>query len=112
MWFQVVQHMKELAARVPRPKTSEFNHFAAIVNRRGQILATGFNSGHEHAEMAVIRRFALRTRQPFTQVHKPALSRQAARRPVPVTPAPRAPRKDLKGVVKAGQKGARHQAAP
>jgi len=75
MWSSVVRQMTERAARIPRAATSQFNHFAAVVNRRGQILATGFNSGTEHAEEAVIRHFSTRIHQPYVQRHKPALPR-------------------------------------
>lgn len=70
MWRSVLQRLLTLARQVPRSPDSRFNHFAAIVHRRGQILTTGFNTWNEHAEAAVIRRHL--QRQPYTQRHKPS----------------------------------------
>ena len=73
MWSAVLNRMTRLADRVYRSSDVRSHHFAAIVNKRGQILATGFNSGTEHAEEVAIRKFATRTHQPYIQKHKPEI---------------------------------------
>lgn len=55
MWNRVIAELRNRGVRMWEKKKS--NHVAAVVNHRGQILATGYNTHHLHAEASAIKQY-------------------------------------------------------
>lgn len=57
-WWRVVQKLKNWAQTYKHPY--KMSHFAALINRRGQVLSTGVNSCDRHAEVDAVQRYLSR----------------------------------------------------
>lgn len=57
-WWRIVQQLKSWAHTYNHP--FKIRHFAALINRRGQVLSMGVNSCERHAEVDAVQRYLSR----------------------------------------------------